>query len=219
MKISKSLECFCSKRMEISMFKEKLQSLILKNESKDNKKKIENIVVLIVIVIIVIIAINYIWNDEKKQTSKNEVEQNFGKQLATTNESKEKEDLEEKLENILSKIEGVGNVKVVITYSESSEVIAMYNEDNKDSTIEETDSGGGKRITKENDTKKQVIFEEENGSKVPMTQKVITPKIEGAVVTAVGANNALIKNNIIQAVEALTGIATHKIQVFEMNKN
>lgn len=201
------------------MFKEKLQSLILKNESKDNKKKIENIVVLIVIVIIVIIAINYIWNDEKKQTSKNEVEQNFGKQLATTNEAKEKEDLEEKLENILSKIEGVGNVKVVITYSESSEVIAMYNEDNKDSTIEETDSGGGKRITKENDTKKQVIFEEENGSKVPMTQKVITPKIEGAVVTAVGANNALIKNNIIQAVEALTGIATHKIQVFEMNKN
>lgn len=201
------------------MFKEKLQSLILKNESKDNKKKIENIVVLIVIVIIVIIAINYIWSDENKQTSKNEVEQNFGKQLATTNESKEKEDLEEKLENILSKIEGVGNVKVVITYSESSEVIAMYNEDNKDSTIEETDSGGGKRITKENDTKKQVIFEEENGSKVPMTQKVITPKIEGAVVTAVGANNALIKNNIIQAVEALTGIATHKIQVFEMNKN
>lgn len=201
------------------MFKEKLQSLILKNESKDNKKKIENIVVLIVIVIIVIIAINYIWSDENKQTSKNEVEQNFGKQLATTNESKEKEDLEEKLENILSKIEGVGNVNVVITYSESSEVIAMYNEDNKDSTIEETDSGGGKRITKENDTKKQVIFEEENGSKVPMTQKVITPKIEGAVVTAVGANNALIKNNIIQAVEALTGIATHKIQVFEMNKN
>ncbi len=201
------------------MFKERLQSLMLKNENKDNKKKIENIAILIVIVIIVIIAINYIWNDENKQTSKNEVEQNFGKQLASTKEGKEKEDLEEKLENILSKIEGVGNVKVVITYSESSEVIAMYNEDNKDSTIEETDSGGGKRVTKENDTKKEVIFEEENGSKVPMTQKVITPKIEGAVITAVGANNALIKNNIIQAVEALTGIATHKIQVFEMNKN
>ena len=202
------------------MFKEKLQSLILNNEGKDNKKKIENIVVLIVIVIVVIIAINYIWNGEQdKQTSKNETNQDFGKQLATNNTSKEDEDLEAKLETILSKIEGVGNVKVVITYSESSEVVAMYNEDNKDSTIEETDSGGGKRITKENDSKKEVIFEEENGSKVPMTQKVITPKIEGAVVTAVGANNALIKNNIIQAVEALTGIATHKIQVFEMNKN
>ena len=43
------------------------------------------------------------------------------------------------------------------------------------------------------------------------------PKIEGAIITAKGANNADIKANIIQAVEAVTGLATHKIQVFEMN--
>ncbi len=43
------------------------------------------------------------------------------------------------------------------------------------------------------------------------------PKIEGAIITAKGANNADTKANIIQAVEAVTGLATHKIQVFEMN--
>lgn len=42
------------------------------------------------------------------------------------------------------------------------------------------------------------------------------PKIEGAIVTAVGAKNSQIKTNIVQAVEAATGLATHKIQVFEM---
>lgn len=49
-----------------------------------------------------------------------------------------------------------------------------------------------------------------------MTKKVIEPKIEGAIITAKGANNIDVKTNIIQAVEAATGLPTHKIQVFEM---
>lgn len=46
---------------------------------------------------------------------------------------------------------------------------------------------------------------------------MIKPKIEGAVIIAKGATNIDTKTNIIQAVEAATGLATHKIQVFEMN--
>ena len=42
------------------------------------------------------------------------------------------------------------------------------------------------------------------------------PQIEGAIITAKGASNSNVKSNIISAVEAVTGIATHKIQVFEM---
>jgi stage III sporulation protein AG len=44
------------------------------------------------------------------------------------------------------------------------------------------------------------------------------PTIEGAIITAEGANDANIKSSIVQAVEAVTGLATHKIQVFEMTK-
>ena len=62
-------------------------------------------------------------------------------------------------------------------------------------------------------------YKEENGKKVPITQTIIHPKVEGAIVTAQGANDANVKNNIIQAVEAVTGVATHKIQVFEMKKD
>ena len=49
-----------------------------------------------------------------------------------------------------------------------------------------------------------------------MTSSVITPEIKGAVILAKGANNGVVKSNIIQAVEAATGLPTHKIQVFEM---
>ena len=40
--------------------------------------------------------------------------------------------------------------------------------------------------------------------------------MEGAIIVAEGAENIDVKTNIIEAVEAATGLATHKIQVFKM---
>ena len=202
------------------MFKDKLNKLVEKDkEEGNNKKKIENLVFFIIILIITIVIINIIWND--KNTSKNVKEVETNKKLATTNqvqvEQVSKEDtLSQKLEAILSQIQGVGEAKVFINYSESSEVVAMYNENSKSSTTEETDTSGGIRKVQETDSQKDIIYQENNGTKTPMTKKVIEPKIEGAIITAKGANNIDVKTNIIQAVEAATGLATHKIQVFEM---
>ena len=127
------------------------------------------------------------------------------------------DDLAEQLELILSKIHGVGDVNVFVNYSQTSEVVAMYNETTKTSNTEENDTSGGIRKIQETDSQKDIIYQEQNGEKTPITQKVIQPKVEGAIITAKGAGNTEIKANIIQAVEAVTGLATHKIQVFEMN--
>ena len=202
------------------MFRDKLKELIGKKEEQqegNDKKKIENLVFLIILSIITIVIINIIWNGNKKEDKK-ETDSN-SKQLATTNQitNDSKNNVQEKLENILGKIQGVGAVKVCINYSESSEVVAMYNESSKVSNTEESDTSGGTRKIQETDSQKDIIFKEENGEKTPITQKVVQPKIEGAIITAKGANNADTKANIIQAVEAVTGLATHKIQVFEMN--
>ena len=107
-------------------------------------------------------------------------------------------------------------VKVMITYSETSKTIPVYNEESTQQDTEETDSNGGTRKIMQTDTRKEVIYEEVDGNKTLITQSVISPEIEGAIVTAEGAINATVKANIVQAVEAVTGIATHKIQVFEM---
>lgn len=207
------------------MFRDKLKKLISNDDeegqSGNDKRKIENLVFFVVILIITVVAINLIWNGKKntKQQSIND----SSKKLATNennntnNETINSNNLEEKLKNILSKIQGVGNVEVCLNYSESSEIVAMYNENSKVSTTEESDTSGGNRKIQETDTQKDIIYQEENGKKTPITQKTIQPKIEGAIITAKGVNNATIKNNVIQAVEAVTGLATHKIQVFEMN--
>lgn len=200
------------------MLGEKLKKMFSKNEG-NNKKKIENIMVFIVILAITIVAINYIWNGDKQSKSSNSIPEAQGKNdVVQVSSEINYDENEEKLANILSNISGVGKVKVLLTYSETSTYVPIYNENLKESNTTETDSAGGSRTVSETDSQKEVIYKEDsNGNQEPVTQSIISPKIEGAIITAQGADNAEVKNSIIQAVEAATGLATHKIQVFKMS--
>lgn len=195
------------------MLKEKINGLLTGNGN--NKKKIENLVFLLVILIITVISINVIWNGDKKKEDDPSTESST-KQLAKNNNDTDNEaTLESKLENILSKINGVGKANVMLTYTESTQMVPVYNKTEKTSNTDESDSGGGTRKIEESDVSQEVVYEDENGKNVIATQKTVSPKIEGAIITAEGASNSTIKTSIIQAVEAATGLSTHKIQVFE----
>lgn len=209
------------------MLKERLDIIKSKIKEKEgnNKKKIENLVIFVIVLIITIVAINYILSDDKKEEK---IDTESSKKLAINknenidnmyNEKEiENENIEERLENILSNIKGVGKSKVLLTYSTTNQIVPMYDEDSSKSTTEEKDSGGGTRIVNESNVKKDIIYKESDGIKTPITQSIINPKIEGAIITAEGAYDEKIKTNIIQAVEAVTGLATYKIQVFEMKE-
>ena len=131
------------------MLKEKLNKIKEKfkpKEGENKKRKIENLVLFVIILIVTIVAINYIWNGDnnKSDTITNDAsgkrlasEENIITDNATTSSS---DGIEEKLENILSNIKGVGEVKVLITYSQTSRVIPMYDEDTSSTITEETDS-------------------------------------------------------------------------------
>lgn len=214
------------------MFKDKFKNLFEKKEGEEvtersNKKKIENIVVFLILLIVTLIVINVIWNDNnnnESNSSENRVDSN--KKLAeTTQSSGDTEEvsntstgneLVSDLEDILSNINGVGKVKVMITYAETSKTIPVYNEESSEENTEETDSEGGTRKVTQTDTRKEVIYEETDNGSTIITQSIVSPTIEGAIITAEGASDATVKTNIIQAVGAVTGLATHKIQVFEM---
>ncbi len=197
------------------MFKDKIKQLT--NGEGNNKKKIENILFLIIILIITILIINFILKGEKKSQKDENVNSNL-KNLAETNNTENIEDneLQSQLEKILTTIKGVGKVKVFLNYSESSKTVAMYDEKTTTNSTEETDSEGGLRNTTSTEIQKDVIFSQKDGSQVPMTEKVIMPTIEGAIITAKGAKNANVKTNIVNAVKSATGLSIDKIQVFEM---
>lgn len=190
---------------------QKMKNIFSKDET-DKKKSLENMVVFLIILIITIIMINTILNEEDNIINKEDGDI----KLVEKNEEIEEKDITKELEKILSKISGVGEVSVFLTYSETSHIVPIYNEDINESTTEETDTAGGKRTITSKDNKKEIIYEDVAEGKKIVTQKIINPKIEGAIITAKGARDINVKNYIIQAVEAATGLSIHKIQVFEM---
>ena len=128
------------------MFRDKLKNFLIHKENEPNKKKIENLVVFIIILIITIIVINVIWNGDKEN---NNTKSDSNKKLAetkqgTNNTGEDTINNEDKLvmdlEEILSKINGVGTVKVMVTYAETSKTIPVYNEENSQESTEEKDS-------------------------------------------------------------------------------
>ena len=122
-------------------FKEKF---LTRMDNKGNKKTIENLVVFVIILIATIIFINYIWNGNGKK-SNDEVNSPVlaeSTTQATSTVNNESNNLEKQIEDMLGRLDGVEDVKVLITYSETNKVIPMYNEDNQQSTTKEEDTQG-----------------------------------------------------------------------------
>ena len=128
-----------------------IKSKILKKE-ENNNKSIQNLIVFLILLIVTVVAINYIWNDDKTINNNNTLDSN--KVLASRNEvSNDSEiereyDLSNKIEEILKNIKGVGKVKVLITYSQTSKIMPMYSEDFSEKITEENDSRGWNKNNK-----------------------------------------------------------------------
>lgn len=115
---------------------------------------------------------------------------------------------EEKLCEILSKIDGAGKVSVMITYYSSGEKDIAY--ETKSDKKRETSSGYGTESIDE----KAVMAKSE-----PVVLREIYPTAKGVVVIASGASSPGVKQAICDAVAASTGIATHKICILTGNRN
>lgn len=177
---------------------------ILEKFNLTSKKGIENLVIFLVLVIIVMVVINSLFSENEKETVVEEV---------VKQESKT-DSLERKLENILSSIKGVGKVHVMISYTNSIEKVPIYDTKEVTTLTNELDSNGGKRETKETSNERKVVYEESGSNKNIVTKQNIMPEIIGVIVTAEGAEVNQVKENIINAVAAVTNIPSHKIQVF-----
>lgn len=187
-----------------------------KNSKSESKKKIENLCFFIGILIITLILMKSIWKGNTEKSKLDEKENYTDEVLAIDNNNQKNNEIEDKLEDILSSIKNVGKVNVFINYSESTSCIPLYDESTTTSTTTEGDSSGGTRNTVETENQKEVVFTEKSGAKDPVIQKTLMPIIEGAIITAEGASNASVKTDIISAVQAVTGLSIDRIQVFEM---
>ena len=177
------------------------------NNNGSRKKNIENLAIFLVGIVIFIVCIGYIFKEDEKVLEK----------YSDVNDIFNPDVFEDKLNKILSNIQGAGNVEVMISYKTGVETVPLLDtKDNK--TITEDNTGGALRRTQQDLLETSIIFNQENnGCKEPYISKTIMPQVEGVIVTCEGGGDLTVKNNIVKAVQAVTGIEAEKIQVFPKN--
>lgn len=128
--------------------------------------------------------------------------------------------LEQKLSDTLSQIEGAGEVTVMVTLKSSAEKVVEKDQTSDQETVTESDSQGGTRTTKQENQEESTVYAQGDGQdQSPYVSKELSPQIEGVVVVAQGGDQAVVKQNITEAVEALFGIESHKIRIMKKHES
>ena len=175
---------------------EKLKSILNKD------KKTSNLVLILILLIVLLISINYIF----------ETPENVGNVTETSSDNvvmQSSSDLETKLANIISKINGIESAHVMISYSTTEKVVPVYDVKENTDSIKENAKESIKSTTE-----KTVAYESKEGSKVAIVESKETAQALGAVVVVSGNVTGNTESNIKQAVANTTNIPIHKIQIF-----
>ena len=143
-------------------------------------------------------------NNEDNKTE----EQNLGGYSYSTLET------EKKLEEILSRIKGAGDVEVMIYYSNFGEKIIAS--DSKTRNEKENRGEGVESVAE--DKEKSTVLYGGSGNEMPFITEERLPKASGILVIAEGAHNEKVKYEIREAVRALLGVSPNRIRVAEKNK-
>lgn len=127
------------------------------------------------------------------------------KTVSTSQENFSLEDMEEKMTDVLSHIQGVGKVRVMLTLKSGSQLHLA--EDVSQSA-------------KVNDTKydsETVTINRGSGNQEVVVTNTIYPTYQGAVIVCQGADLASVRLAVTEAVAALTGLSTDKISIVKWN--
>ena len=129
------------------------------------------------------------------------------KQPAETSGGRTLEQTEEQMEKILSRIDGVGQLELMLTIeSGTSSTLAEDTELTYSGATEAPDDYSRRSET--------VIVSGDSGDS-PVITGSVAPVYRGALVVCEGGNNAEVKLAVTQAVSALTGLSSDRISVIQ----
>lgn len=176
---------------------------------KDNKKLLENLTVIFLIGLILLIGASTFSKPRPSNESDN-------KELVLA--EKQNEDyakrLERDLKSILSKIEGVGNVEVLITLNSDEEIVAAMDVVQSSTTTNEKDSNGTVREVVQTESNNKIVTSQNlSGQNAPIVLKRLMPEIRGVIVVADGAKDPRLRYEISSAVQTALGIPAYKVKV------
>ena len=159
-------------------------------------RKNKNFYVYVAIGLAVLIAIIYFASFASSNESPSTNTDNIDQNLSTSEEYARS--LENKLENVISQIEGTGNVDVVITLEKGFEYVYL--------TEEETRTSASGNTT----TSTTVVMVDGQ----PVLIEELYPVIKGIVVVCAGADNVSVKMNIISLIQTVVNVNSSNISIY-----
>lgn len=112
--------------------------------------------------------------------------------------------LEERLEELLSQIEGAGRVQVLLTEQTGRET--LYQTDR----TEDLSDAATRR------TEDTVLIEDSARTESALVRKILEPEYRGAVILCQGADAPSVRLAIVEAVRCVTGLGADVISVLKM---
>jgi stage III sporulation protein AG len=170
-------------------------------------KGIKNIEIIVAIIAIALLILGYsLITSEKKTKDKDSYPTAAQESLEMTKQ------LEMRLAQVLSQINGAGSVEVMITYSGSTEKVIA----NTKSTHTNTSSGSGAVNTSTSTVTETPIIINSNGSSKLYVTKEIMPEVKGVIVVAQGAGSAKVRLELMRAVQTVLNVSANNIEIFAM---
>ncbi len=151
---------------------------------------------------IILIGISYI--DIEKQDTGKKVEEVTMQKLEDYTE-----ELEQKVSDLLNSVEGISEVKVMITLKNGSEKILKEDTESVRTRQEKKDEQEGEETMK----RTTVILQGEEEK--PYVVQEIYPQIQGIAISGKGISGQNRKKEILDMMQALFNVPIHKIAIME----
>lgn len=114
------------------------------------------------------------------------------------------ETLQQELESLLSRLEGAGKVKVLLSQAAGPE--SYY----------QTDTNSRETLDSADRQVETVIISAADRSQQGLVRRIDPPKYQGAVVLCQGADRPAVRLAVVEAVGTATGLTSDKISVLKM---
>ena len=127
--------------------------------------------------------------------------------------------LEEKLQRLISSIQGVGTTQVMVTMEHGVEyVYAQQEKSSTDKKLEPGSEESGERLDYKYNVEYSYVFVDNGyGDKQPLLRTELQPKVQGVVVVCEGADDIRVEQSITNVVTTALHIPTTRVCVVKID--
>lgn len=171
------------------------------------KKEKSNAVVwgIVILAAVGIVLLSIPWPDKAQETQT----------VAAASASAEEDDLETRMEQILSTVDSAGKVKVLITYASGPSIVPVMSSDRQENTSQDSGSDSSRTTTSTTESSTPATVQSSDGSE-PMVMVEYSPEILGVLIIAEGADDLSVKLRLQSAVQTVLQLPVDKIEVLPM---